>query len=291
MPKTVAQAFQLFLSTLHPTSGEHLKGISHRGSVTKCLENNWARTKLFETGSFGNGTGVRHFSDTDYFAICPEEAFYDNSATTLRYMKETLQRTFTQTVIEVRTSGVRISFGRHASEILEITPACYDRLVSTRDVKRRSYFIPDYEGGWMVSCPSAHNAYVEKQNKRLGGKLKPLIRLVKAWKFYNNVPITSFYLELRVTKYAEKRSAIVYDIDIRNIFKLLCEQELPRLQDPMGFSGYVWPCKTDPKWQSAYSKLTTGFSRAIHACQYRTSRPDVAIAYWQKFFNGDFPAY
>ena len=67
-----------------------------------------------------------------------------------------------------------------------------------------------------------------KQDKRLAGKLKPLIRLVKAWKFYNKVPIT-FYLELRVTKYAEGRTAIVYDLDIRNILKLLHDNELDRL--------------------------------------------------------------
>jgi hypothetical protein len=285
------QGFDRFLTKLQPTISEHAKSVSHRSSVTRCFENNWARTKLFETGSFGNGTGVRHFSDTDYFAICPEEVLYENSATTLRYIKETLQDTFTRTLIEVRTPSVRISFGMHASEILEITPACYNKLVVTPGGKRRSYFIPDYEGGWMVSCPSAHNAYVDKQNKRLGGKLKPLIRLIKAWKFYNNVPITSFYLELRVTKYAERRSVIIYDIDIRNILKLLCENDLPRLQDPMGFSGYVWPCKTEAKWRNAISKLTVGYSRAIYACENQAARRDLAFYWWQKFYNYEFPAY
>lgn len=291
MNSKLAKGFDRFLAQLQPTASEHLKSVSHRSSVTRCLENNWARTRLFETGSFGNSTGVRHFSDTDYFAICPAEAFYENSATTLRRIKETFQYTFPRTQIEVRTPSVRISFGVHASEILEITPACFNQLIVTPGGKRYSYFIPNYNGGWMVSCPSAHNAYVDKQNKRLGGKLKPLIRLMKAWKFYNNVPITSFYLELRITKYAEKKSSIVFDIDIRNILKLLCENGLPRLQDPMGFSGYVSPCKTESKWKTAMSKLTVGYSRAIHACENRTIRPDLAYYWWQKFYNQEFPTY
>jgi hypothetical protein len=290
MAKTLSQGFEKFLDALQPSRNEYLKSISHKGSILKCLENNWARTSLFETGSFGNGTGVRHFSDTDYFAICPEDAFYENSATTLRYMKETLQRTFPKTLIEVRTPSVRISFGVHASEVIEVTPACFDRHVDTHGGKRRCYFIPDYQGSWMLSCPSAHNAYVEKHNKRLGGKLKPLIRLIKAWKFYQQVPITSFYLELRVTKYAENRNAIVYDIDIRNILKLLYDNQLARLQDPMGFSGYVWPCKTDIKRQAALSKLATAYARADNACICRIARPDLAFGWWQKFFNYDFPA-
>jgi hypothetical protein len=290
MAKSLEEGFNKFLEKLLPAKNEHLKSVSHKSSVSQCLENNWARTNLFETGSFGNGTGVRHFSDTDYFAICPEDAFYENSATTLRYIKETLQGTFTQTLIEVKTPAVRISFGVHASEILEITPACYHQLIDTPGGKRRSYFIPDYEGSWMVSCPSAHNAYVEKQNNRLGGKLKPLIRLVKAWKFYNNVPITSFYLELRVTKYAESRSAISFDVDIRNILKLLHDNQLARLQDPMGFSGYVLPCKTEAQKRAALSRLATAYGRAVNACEYRTAKLDLAFEWWQKFFNYEFPA-
>lgn len=251
MAKTIAQGFDQLLIKLQPTNNEHLKSVSHKSSVSRCLVNNWAKTNLFETGSFGNGTGVRHYSDTDYFAICPEGAFYSNSATTLRYIKETLQARFTQTLIEIKTPAVRISFGVHAAEILEITPACYHQLIETSGGKRRGYFIPDYQGSWMVSCPSAHNAYVDKQNKRLDGKLKPLIRLIKAWKFYNNVPITSFYMELRVTKYAEARASIVYDRDMRNILKLLHDNQLARLQDPMGFSGYVWPCKAEAQRRAA----------------------------------------
>jgi len=290
MSKTIAQGFDQLLIKLQPTNNEHLKSVSHKSSVSRCLVNNWAKTKLFETGSFGNGTGVRHYSDTDYFAICPEDAFYSNSATTLRYIKETLQDTFTQTLIEVKTPAVRISFGVHASEILEITPACYHQLIETPGGKRRSYFIPDYEGSWMVSCPSAHNAYVDKQNKRLDGKLKPLIRLIKAWKFYNNIPITSFYLELRVTKYAEGRTSIVYDLDVKNILKLLHDNQLARLQDPMGFSGYVWPCKTEAQRRAALSKLATGYGRAINACECRIARPDLAFDWWQKFYAYEFPA-
>lgn len=289
MPRSVEEGFIKFLTKLQPLKNEHERSVSHRGSVSKCLENNWARTQLFETGSFGNGTGVRGHSDTDYFAICPEDAFYINSATTLRRIKETLQATFTKTPIEVKTPSVRISFGFHASEILEITPACFYKMVETNDGKRRSYYIPDYNGGWMVSCPIAHNTYVDKQNKRLNGKLKPLIRLVKAWKFCNSVPITSFYLELRVTKYAETRSDIVYDRDVRNILKLLNDNQLAHIQDPMGFSGYVIASKTLTKKQAALSKLNTARNRSDKAYGAGNTNVDEAFYWWRMLYNGEFP--
>ena len=56
---------------------------------------------------------------------------------------------------------------------------------------------------------------VAAENNRLRKKLKPLIRFVKTWKYYCNVPISSFYLELRVTKWMESEDTIVYDIDLK----------------------------------------------------------------------------
>jgi hypothetical protein len=255
------------------------------------MTNYWGCTSLFETGSFSNGTGVLHYSDTDYFARCPQINLGNNSAMALRKIKETLQYTFPRTTnIEVKSPAVRIPFGRYASERLEVTPVFYGGFISTPIGQRHSYYLPDYAGGWMLSSPYAHNAYVAQQDKRLGGRLKPLIQLVKAWKFYNEVPITSFYLELRVTKYAESRSTIVYDIDVRNVLKLLHHNQLASIQDPMGISGYVKACKTDAKKEKALSRLATAYSRSVKACDIRVANVDQAFYWWQLLYNGQFPA-
>src|SRR5690606_29147008 len=142
----------------------------------------------------------------------------------------------------------------------------------------------------MKSSPQAHNAYVKREDERLGYKLKPLIRLVKAWKFYNNVPISSFYLELRTTKYAEGESSIVYDIDLKRVMKILYDNDLPSIQDPMGISGYVKACSTDAKREEALSKVKTGYSRAEKAVEKRESNVDDAFYWWNLFYNNEFPS-
>ena len=141
----------------------------------------------------------------------------------------------------------------------------------------------------MKASPQAHNAYVKRENDRLGGKLKPLIQLVKAWKFYNNVPITSFYLELRVTKYAEKETVIVYDIDLKNIIKHLVDINLASIIDPMGISGYVSACSTEAKKIDSLSKLNTGLSRSVKAVEHRENDLDKAFYWWNMFYNYNFP--
>ena len=291
MAKTLDQGFETFISWLKPTAAEHEKAISHKDSVKRCMENNFKCSNFFETGSFGNGTGVRHYSDTDYFAVCPSDEFWNDSSTTLRKIKEALQETFPRTEgIEVRTPAVKIPFGTYASETLELTPATRNGLVTTPVGDKYSYDIPNYDGGWMKSSPGAHNAYVNKQNDRLNGKLKPLIQMVKAWKFYNNAPITSFYLELRVTKYAEDESSIIYDIDLKRILNWLNDNELPSIQDPMGISGYVKACKSDTQRSDALSKVATAAKRASNAYDNRETNIDNAFYWWNLFFNNEFPS-
>ncbi len=291
MPKTLEEGFSTFLTWIAPLSSEQDLAKSHKDSVKSCLEKNMDCYEFNEIGSFGNGTGVRHYSDTDYLAVCPTKRLTQNSSTTLRNVKEALQETFWRTAgIEVSTPSVRIPFGQYASETLEVTPCDFIGLVETPVGKKGAYDIADFEDGWMKSSPAAHNAYVRGQDERLKGKLKPLIQLVKAWKFYNNAPITSFYLELRITKYAETERDIVYDIDVKIIMKFLSENSLASMQDPMGISGLVRACASAAKKDDALSRLSTGMARALKAVENREKDPDRAFYWWQLFFNNEFPA-
>ena len=290
MALTVSQGFDTFLGRLAPLSSEHDKAKSHKDSVKSCMENNFKCYSFFEKGSFGGGTGIRHFSDTDYFAVCPSDQVWGDSAYTLRKVKEALQATFWRTEgICVNTPAVRIPFGSYASETLEVTPATFNGLVDTPVGSKGSYDIPDYDGGWMKSSPQAHNAYVKREDNRLSNKVKPLIQLIKAWKYYQNVPISSFYLELRVTKYAEGETSIIYDIDVYRVFQHLENISLATMQDPMGISGYVKPCKTEAQKTEALSKLATAASRSKKAYENR-EKPDDAFYWWNLLYNDKFPA-
>ena len=291
MAKTLEEGFEKFLERLIPLSSEHDKAVSHRGSVRSCFVNNFNCTSFFETGSFGNKTGVRHYSDTDYFAICPPENLWKNSSYTLRKVKEALQNTFWRTQgIEVNCPSVTIPFGNFASEDIEITPCYYYKLSETPLGRKKAYAIPNGSGNWMLSSPQAHNAYVELHDKRLDGKLKPLIRLIKAWKFYHNVPIRSFYLELRITKFVEERKRISYDADLYGIISKLHNIALAKIQDPMKVSGIIDSCISDVKRKTALSKLATARSRALKAYVSKDRNLNDCFHWWNLFFNGKFPS-
>jgi hypothetical protein len=291
MAKTLDEGFDTFLSWLVPLESEHNKAKSHKDSVKSCLEKNFECYRFFETGSFGNATGVRHYSDTDYFAVVPSTQVWNDSAYTLRKVREALEKTFWSTEgICVNTPAVQIPFGNYASERMEVTPATFNGLVATPLGNKESFDIPDFDGGWMKSSPTAHNAYVKDIDTKRGNKVKHLIRLIKAWKFYNNVPISSFYLELRVTKYADGESAIIYDWDVKRIMKMLLDNELASIQDPMGISGLVKACSSDTKKTDALSKVESGYKRAQKAFDQRNDDLNKCFEWWDKFYNGKFPA-
>jgi hypothetical protein len=291
MPRTVKQGFDLFIKRLQPLESEYKSAASHRKSILNSLRNHLECSKLFETGSFGNETSIRHFSDVDYFAVFPAVILKSHSGNALREIKEKLNITFWNTFgIEVSCPSVRIPFGQYASEDIEITPAEFRGLTQTPLGKFASYHIPDCQNEWHAASPEAHNKYVSVHDNRLDGKLKPFIRLVKAWKYFNDVPLLSFYLELRATRFSENINEITFDFHLRDFFLMLERMELSSIRDPMGVSGLIPPAYSEAKLEKALSKITTARSRAEKAAALRERNPDKAFHYWNLFFNKELPS-
>ena len=288
MPKTIEDAFGVFHTSLTPFTAETEAVKSHRTSLKQCLENNFNMYNFIRTGSTGNATGISGYSDSDYFAIIPTEKLKSNSASTLAELRTALEIRFPRTGVYVDSPAVVCPFGIMAAQTTEIVPADYIKTENGYNI----YDIPDRNGGWIRASPLAHNSYVNSINDKLNKKVKPLIRFLKAWKYYNNVPISSFYLEIRVAKYAMGEQSIIYSIDIYNIFKYLMDNDLPAVIDPTGISGYIYPCSTEAKKVYALSKLKSAFARAEKA---RTAESNNNISdafyWWNLLYNYNFPKY
>jgi hypothetical protein len=144
----------------------------------------------------------------------------------------------------------------------------------------------------MEVSPEAHIHYVTEVNRSLSSKVKPLIRFIKAWKYFRDVPISSFYLEMRVAKYATAESSIIYDIDVKRVLKMLWDNQLAAIQDPMGVSGYISACKTEALRKDALSKLERALTRATNAREAKEKgNISEAFDWWRLVYNDEFPTY
>lgn len=288
MPRDIKQGFDDFHDKLKSSAAETATAKSHRASIEACLKNNFGLNRFTRIGSFGNGTNINGHSDVDYLACLPTNSLTTTSTPSLVKVKNALDVRFPNTGVKISTPAVVCPFGKYKSEDTEVVVADYRREQSGFKV----YEIADGNDGWMEVSPDAHNYYVAEVDKKHGGKVKPLIRFIKAWKYYRDVPINSFYLEIRVAKYADAKSSIVYDIDVKSILAMLRDNELAAMQDPMGGAGYIYPCKTEAFKQDALSKLKTAAMRAEKAREAEANGDTkTAFDWWHQLYNDKFPTY
>ncbi|MDQ5823419.1 MAG: nucleotidyltransferase [Chloroflexota bacterium] len=289
MPKTIIQGFDALLGNLTPSASESEAAKSHRASIKSCLESNFDLRRFFRMGSFGNGTSISGYSDVDYFASIPTDKLKQDSAKSLEQLRAALRETFPNSGVRINCPAVKVPFGTDAKETTEVVPA--DFLWATGD-NHLVYDIPDCSGSWMRSSPDAHNAYVRNIDGRLGNKLKSLIRFVKAWKYYLDVPISSFYLEMKIAQWGWSQNTIIYTIDLQDIFNQLNQVGLAPLWDPVGISGYIAGCSTDAKLEDALSKLATAIRRIENAREAEKSgNIEDTYYWWNKVYGGRFPEY
>ena len=289
MPRTIDDGFRDFLTQLTPSTTESAAAKSHRASIEACLRVNFSTSRFFRSGSFGNATSISGYSDVDYFAVIPTNNLKSDSTTSLTTVRDVLDTRFPRTGVRINCPAVKVPFGVSAAENTEVVVA--DDVGKTA-TGYQLYDIADCAGGWKKTSPDAHDAYVRSIDTKLSSKVKPLIRFVKAWKFFNQVPLASFYLELRVAKYSSGESSIVYYIDLKRFFEHLQTIDLAGLQDPMGVSGIIYGCQTTSQVTEAKSKLATAVTRAqkLYNAQ-RDGDTKTAFEYLGYLFGGKFPSY
>lgn len=292
MPLTVEDSFDQFLSTLTTSRQETQSAASHRASVEARLKADFNLTTMFRTGSFGAGTNVRGYSDVDYFAVIATATLKKDSSRTLTAVAESLRDRFPLTPnIRVNGPGVQLPFGDEGAERVEIIPV--DDTGKTQ-LGFRQFDMPDELGGWKFSAPESHKAYVDDIDTRLSGKLKPLVRLAKAWKFYRNVPIRSFYLEMRIAALMATEKVILYEIDLKNVLNMLWNDQLASVPDPRfpNDAFVLSACSSTSSRTDALSKLGNAATWSEQAMtEKHANRPSAAIGKWNLVYADRFPKY
>lgn len=288
MAKTVDEAFNIFIDRLIPSESERSKAASHRQTIYNKLDSEFGLYRMFESGSFKHGTGISGKSDVDYFVSLktPRPTYASSS---LAAVRDALKERFPYTYIHTSRPAVVLEFGQ-GYERVEVIPAYAD--VSTDDGMR--FDIAGVSTEWMESTPEAHLKYVNSCNNKTGvkGGAKQLARLAKAWKYYRNVPISSFYLEMRAAQYMATQSSIIYPMDLCFFLNSLQRSSLADMNDPTGKTGRIKACSSEANYIDARSKLATAAVRANKALELnKNGKISEAFDQWDLVFNGNFPAY
>lgn len=289
MARSVNEGFTVFLERLTPTEAQRNAGASHRATVKGALESRLSVRSFFETGSFTHGTGVRNYSDIDALVSLGHEK-PGSSATALSWVKDALGQRFPLTQVLIRRPAVVVRFGG-GYETWEVIPGF---LTSRGGKGQLVYDIPSplSQSGWLDAAPKEHLAYVNEANQKPSkGNAKALARLIKAWKYYCNVPVSSFYLEMRCAQHVKTQSTYIHVWDVCQLLEKLKNHELASMNDPKGASGRIHACSSEATRREALSKLDTAAARARKALDaYNAEKFTDAFYYLDLLFGGQFPA-
>lgn len=286
--RTVNQGFEEYLNRLTPTQTQRNAGASHRASVKAALEASLPVNRFFESGSFSHGTGVRHHSDIHVF-VTSRGVRPESSYATLVQLETVLKSRYPSTYISIDRPAVAVHFGS-GYETWEVIPAHVAE-------SRNDHLIYDIPGpqlgaGWIRSAPDAHLKYVNACNSiPQDGRAKALARLVKAWKYLWDVPVSSFYLEMRAAQYVAGQSTYIHIYDFCYLLERLSADGLMPLEDPSGLTGDIRACSSESAYSASRAQLHSAAVRARLALSaYKAGEEGMAFTFLELLFNDQFPS-
>lgn len=245
----------------------------HRETIRSKLDASLGIFGLSEIGSLSHGTGIHHYSDADYL-VSLKGTQPQTPITALNNVKAALQARYPYTSITIRQPAVVCNF---SDGVVEVVPGYSSA---------GGYQIPDPTGGWMLTHPADHNAYVSDANQKFGGAAKKLARQLKIWKYRRSVPVSSCYLEMRAAKYIKGESAYLPLVDLAGVLKSIQDAQFAAMNDPTGMGSRFNATSSPSKHADALSKLDRAVTRAVKARDLEGSgHHEAAIDQLKLLFN------
>jgi len=286
MATTVNGGFNELIDRLALTEEQRSTASTRVASIRDIFDGRFTMAeRVFTIGSYARGTLVRWERDVDLLASVSAEEYWEryryNSRDFLYWVRDTLNDYYATTDVSSRQIAVVLDFSVIRCEVV---PA-FNRLGG-------GYLIPDGSGGWQATNPPHHRTLMREADERHGGKLKPLVKLMKAWKMANELSVSSLHIELlteqlwRNGTLGDRPSAV--------------SSTLAQLPTWLQFSlADPWPSgsaiDTQLRQADRQASIKTAQSDAASASTSEVARTDGrtkdAFAEWNTVYRGKFPVY
>ena len=290
MPTTVAGAFTTLLSDLELTARQKQIAEGRVDHLDTWFRNNAACARYpLKIGSYDRGTVIRWRRDIDVLVALAHDPYWarygDDSAAMLRWLRDRLNAAYGDTAVSTRQIAIRMALGDDLQ--VDLVPGFVR--------KGEGFLIPNGKGRWMSTNPPYHAVLMTASNVRLDVRLKPLVKLLKAWNESNTRHLRSFHLEMMVEEMWEHETAVPdYPSALAtSLRKLTTWVEHPML-DPWLDAGAVRldTYLSDEERARVSRMFAADRKRADEALALdRAGRVREAFEKWRDVFPGRFPAY
>jgi len=287
---TTDARFKRLLENLTLTDAQKADGETKHRGVRKCLNAHYYSSgsetaNSLLVGSWGKATRIRPPRDIDVLFQLPYSVYQrfeqrpgNKQSQLLQEVKSVLEKTYPITKMRGDGQVVVVQFGSYA---VEVVPAFA--------LDGGGYWICDTNGGgkYKKTDPDAEVAAIKQSNDASNNNTRDLIRMMKCWQAYCNVPLKSFQIELLAIDFLalwehRGKSATYYDWMTRDFFTYLISKANSVLFVP-GTWETVW---LSDAWKS---RAESALWRAERACADESNYPCLAGGEWQKIYGTDIP--
>ena len=289
----VTERFRRFHADVNLTDDQIDDGLGKQFGVRQSLQRQYYGESTdkppgFMVGSWGKGTQVRPSLDVDIFFVLPAPEFErinrlsgNKQSALLQEIRAALQITYPQTIIRGDGQVVIVGFN---SISVEVVPVFAE--------SGGGYYMPDTNSGgqWKRADPLSEFAFINSAEQSAYGNVRPIAKMIKAWKRECNVPLKSFQVELLVAEFLttyrhRNQHYFYYDWFMRDFFDFLCSCAWRTIYMP----GTGEAISLGADW---LSRAESARDRALKACDYE--RDDLTISAgqeWQKIFGNRIPIH
>lgn len=239
-------------------------------------------------GSYGRDTEI-YTSDIDMLVQLPyatyekfNKYFGNGQSALIQEVKNVLAKTYS--VTNLKDDGQIISLPFQDGINFEVLPTFIN--------KDGSYTYPNSNNGgsWKTTDPKAEINTVKEMNDKCNGNLKPLCRMMRAWKNKCSVDLGGILIDILAHRFISSwkerdKLYMYYDWMSRDFFKYLSEQDAKQtLWQAMGSGRYIYHNG------SFVYKARTAYNTAVAAIEKESDYPTTAKSKWREIYGSKFPA-
>ncbi len=289
MATTVIGAFSELHGRQGLTTNQRSTATTRVGSLKTFFLNNFTmRESVFPIGSYKRETICSGERDIDLMA-CLEPygttdywgSYKNDSKACLYWVRDRLNNRYYATKVSSRKVCVKLDF----TDIVTDVTACFPR-------QGGGYLMPDGSGGWMATNPPFHATFMTDANKDHDSKLKPLVRLIKAWNIANSHHLSSFHVELMVERIHRGTTIRSHPEEVAYTLRNLPAQVRSSFTDPWTGGGRVDSYLSADTRAMVARMLEDDADRAEKAEEHRLAgKMTLAFERWDVVYRNTFPSY
>ncbi|MEZ4475059.1 MAG: CBASS oligonucleotide cyclase [bacterium] len=295
--KTVTQAFDALRQNLELTDKQRDAASAQHTRVRERLRSMPGYHTDFLTGSYKRRTAIRPLKDIDFFVVLAlakshwDDRPTDRPTTVLERLHHAMDRAWpTKGKPKRQTRSINIDFS--STEIgFDAVPA----------VERAGggYWIPDRDqDAWIATNPKQHEAVLIAANEKAGGRLNPMIKMVKRWRRELKLrgidaPFSSFHLEAlacqRYTGWYAAQPPASLPAGVADLFDYLARKMQDTCPDPGGVGPALDAGMTSTQRRQAIGLLAQAASTAREALRLDAQgHTSSAHQQWVTLFGNDY---